>query len=260
MIEKIPYGEFRLRFALERHSDFSSFYQVFVENSYPHLLNQMGKGDVVIDAGANIGVFTVMASFLVGDTGTVISVEPDPENIAGLRKNIKLNNLKNVIIVDRALFQESDMTLNLRSNGTMSSILSENGYNIEHNYNRYSVKTVTFDDMISGRGINPSILKMDIEGAEKFALKGAAKTLRSIRCMEAEIHDFECEQALMTYKEFKFEDSSAEVKGNVAKFALKHPFKTFRLEYNNRFRTAKRVMFKRKNTINLYPKIFYGVK
>lgn len=67
MIEKVHYLDFNLKFLLERHADFSSFYQVFVENSYPHLLNSIKKDDVVIDAGANIGIFTVMTSLMVGD-------------------------------------------------------------------------------------------------------------------------------------------------------------------------------------------------
>ena len=44
------------------------------------------KGDTVIDAGANNGVFTVIASTLVGPEGKVISIEPDPENVNALKK------------------------------------------------------------------------------------------------------------------------------------------------------------------------------
>ena len=44
------------------------------------------KGDTVIDAGANIGEFTVIASTLVGPEGQVISIEPGPENVKTLKK------------------------------------------------------------------------------------------------------------------------------------------------------------------------------
>ena len=71
---------------MERHSDFAAFYQVFVERTYQNLPNKIKQGDVVIDAGANIGIFTVMSSILVGNTGRVLSIEPDPENISILKK------------------------------------------------------------------------------------------------------------------------------------------------------------------------------
>lgn len=85
MIVKIKFKGIKMKFALKRHSDYSSFYQVFVENSYPNLLRLLKAGDTVIDAGANAGLFTVMASSLVGESGRVIAVEPDPENIVTLK-------------------------------------------------------------------------------------------------------------------------------------------------------------------------------
>ena len=260
MIEKVHYLGFNMKFRLERHADFSSFYQVFVEDSYPHLLNYIRKGDTVIDAGANIGIFTVISSFITGDNGLIIAVEPDPENKKILEKNISLNQLKNVIIVDKALYNISNTTVDLQSNGTMSHITRESEINSLVNFSRYSVKTITFDDLITDLNISPSILKMDIEGAEKFALKGASKTLKKIKLLEAEIHDMECEQELMKYNEFKFEISNADNINKVLKFAFEHPFKTIKLEYNNNFETAKRMIGRRKSTDIHYPKIIYGTK
>ena len=73
MIAKVKFKDIKMKFALNRHSDYSSFYQVFVENSYPNLLRLLKDGDTVIDAGANAGVFTVMASYLVGGSGRIIA-------------------------------------------------------------------------------------------------------------------------------------------------------------------------------------------
>ena len=67
-----------MKFYLHRHSDFSAFYQVFVEKDYPNLMNKITQGDTIIDAGANIGIFTIISSILVGETGRVLAVEPDP--------------------------------------------------------------------------------------------------------------------------------------------------------------------------------------
>ncbi|MEM3406001.1 MAG: FkbM family methyltransferase [Candidatus Pacearchaeota archaeon] len=57
------------------------------------------KGDIVIDAGAYIGLFTLYASKKVGKNGLVIAYEPDPENYKNLLENIKLNKCKNVKLI-----------------------------------------------------------------------------------------------------------------------------------------------------------------
>lgn len=57
MIITLNFKGVGIKFNLKRHCDFSAFYQVFVENSYNNLLECMGKGDIVVDAGANNGVF-----------------------------------------------------------------------------------------------------------------------------------------------------------------------------------------------------------
>ncbi|MBU5574844.1 MAG: FkbM family methyltransferase [Candidatus Aenigmarchaeota archaeon] len=63
------------------------------------LYNDIKKGDIVIDAGAYIGLFTLYASKKVGKNGLVIAYEPDPENYKNLLENIKLNKCKNVKLI-----------------------------------------------------------------------------------------------------------------------------------------------------------------
>lgn len=259
MIEKVNYLDFKMRFSLERHADFSSFYQVFIENFYPHLLNSIRKGDVVIDAGGkHRGIhsdsFFLGWRYWKGDCRRTRSGKCRlPE------KNISINGLKNVTVVDKALFIESDRTIDLNSNGTMSHIITEQSADFVSNLNRYAVKTITFDDLMTGLEITPSALKMDIEGAEKFALRSAVKTLESIRLLEAQIHDVNSESELLKHEEFHFEISSAENRNNVRKFALRHPFIVFILEYNNKFQTAKRLLADRSLMRESYPKILFGV-
>lgn len=125
MIAMVKFNGIKMKFVLNRHSAYSSFYQVFVENSYPNLLRLLKHGDTVIDAGANSGVFTVMASYLVGESGRIIAVEPDPEDLGTLKKNIEINSLKNVEVVEKALFSESNHVLDLIYNGTMSHVVTE---------------------------------------------------------------------------------------------------------------------------------------
>ena len=67
------------------------------------------KGMKIVDIGANLGYFTVIAARRVGPSGRIFSYEPDPHNYALLKKNIETNHFKNVIPVPVAL---SDKTLN----------------------------------------------------------------------------------------------------------------------------------------------------
>jgi len=258
MITEFEFGGKHLLFNLTRHSDFSAFYQVAISKSYPNLFSAINQGDIVIDGGANIGIFTIMAGVLAGDTGKVIAIEPDPENLRILRENIKLNKLKNVIIVNKALYSKSGKLLKLYQNGVLSRILTG-----KQEVSDLRVESITLDDILKKINLYPTVLKMDIEGAEKFALIGMKRTMRMIEYFEAEIHSKEDYRALMKYsKLFAFSNEPVEDLSNVIKFTLKHPLKILKLEYNNKFLTTKRVLqsFYKKEGFQQFPKIIYGRK
>jgi len=61
-------------------------------------------GDFVVDGGASIGYFTVLLSKLVGPQGKVIAIEPDPNSVAFIEKNIEANELDNVTVIPKALW------------------------------------------------------------------------------------------------------------------------------------------------------------
>ncbi|MHA1664402.1 MAG: FkbM family methyltransferase [Candidatus Njordarchaeales archaeon] len=67
---------------------------------------KLNKGDVFVDVGAHIGKYTVPVAKIVGENGLVIAVEPHPENYRTLVKNIRLNDLKNVLALNIAAWSE----------------------------------------------------------------------------------------------------------------------------------------------------------
>ncbi len=67
-----------------------AFAQVFLAGNYDSLLAKLKVGDIIIDAGANIGMFTIRAARIVGKKGCVIAIEPQHENIEFLKKNIRM--------------------------------------------------------------------------------------------------------------------------------------------------------------------------
>lgn len=136
------------------------------------------KGDFVIDAGAYTGLFTLYASKKVGQKGKVIAFEPDPYNYIMLQRNLKLNKVKNVIVVKKGLFSKDDtVPFDIQSIG--SNIVSIN--HAFHNRKTINKITVTaLDDELDRLHIKKvDFVKMDIEGAEIEAMEGLKRTIKA---------------------------------------------------------------------------------
>jgi FkbM family methyltransferase len=128
-------------------------------------IQKIKEGDLVLDIGANVGYYTLLASKLVGATGKVISFEPDKENYSLLRENLILNDCKNVEIKEEAISDRNGLlAFNTEINNKGESAISENG--------KDKVLSLTLDSFSSQIQFLPSLIKIDIEGAEIFALKG----------------------------------------------------------------------------------------
>jgi len=129
-------------------------------------------GDVFVDVGAHVGWFTTIAARQVGSAGRVIACEPYPENAAALRKNIALNDMHNVLVIESALGRQPG-TLRLRrgtDSGGVTALDWATGGD-EH------VPMTTLVDMASGIAAI-KLLKIDVEGWAPQVLRGAVETLR----------------------------------------------------------------------------------
>ena len=140
------------------------------------LREHLKPGDTFVDAGANIGFFTILASKLVGPGGKVIAVEMMPDTAAILHRHIARNACDNVTVVENALARTSDEELRATVNDGrfgMASIVSGQGAR------SITVRTRTLDDILSDVG-RVALMKMDLEGAELLALQGALSVLPKI--------------------------------------------------------------------------------
>lgn len=136
---------------------------------------KLKKGDFVIDCGAFLGAFTMYASKIVGDTGIVIAFEPDTLNYKKLTDNIKLNKLTNVITLNKGVWSKNT-TLKFNNKNSEESSLFFN----DKTESVTDVHVVTLDDELEERGIKKvDFIKMNIEGAEIEAVKGARKILKN---------------------------------------------------------------------------------
>jgi len=143
-------------------------------------------GQTVVDIGAHIGTYTILAANRVGNEGKVLAVEAHPDNYNILLKNLMLNGLKNVIPVNVALSnREGRVKLYLgkdsgvRASGWHSIIYDNTRAQFVESEKYLIVSCVTLDRLLAKLNVkNVDWIKIDVEGAELDVLKGMGATLR----------------------------------------------------------------------------------
>ena len=135
--------------------------------------DSVSPSSVVYDVGAAGGWYTLLASQLVGDKGKVIAFEPLLSVLPYLRRHVELNHCCNVQILEAAVSDtEGTATFFANAGGQLGSLLPDYGSD------EMAVQTVTVDSLVQREIIPvPDFIKMDIEGGELAALRGAESTL-----------------------------------------------------------------------------------
>lgn len=159
------------------------------------IIDRLRPRHVFVDAGANVGFFTLLASALVGPQGRVVAFEPHPVTRAALANNVKLNKMKNVTISEFALSDSQEvMDLYLENEGGLGSS-SLRPPPVEYRNGNVQVNTDTLDNQLAHLGIEKvDMIKIDIEGAELAALRGAVETLRGHPAVICEISGYNLER------------------------------------------------------------------
>jgi FkbM family methyltransferase len=135
-------------------------------------------GDVILDCGANVGVFTKRA--LARGAARVIAIEPAPENLRCLRKNFASEIAAGkVVIYEKGVWdKEETLTMHIDpKNSASNSFVSQ-----LPNTTDLLLPVTTIDKLVDElRLARVDFIKMDIEGAERHAIAGAAGTIRRFR-------------------------------------------------------------------------------
>jgi len=128
-----------------------------------------------IDVGANIGYYSLVASGLMKDEGTILSIEPEQNNYSLLVDNAKINNFTNIIPVNVGC---------LESDAGATILLSRDNYGdhrliecVPDSGINAVTETTTLDKLISDLGKIPDLIKVDTQGSELAILKGMRNTL-----------------------------------------------------------------------------------
>lgn len=136
--------------------------------------------DVLLDAGANIGYFSLV---LADRVRQVHAIEPDAENYKSLKKNISLNATKNISTYNIALSDSNEplfLARSKKSNWHKTLKRKPPGAS--------EIEALTIDSFCALNDVTPTLMKMDIEGFEKYVFKGAQTTLSGLRYLFFELH------------------------------------------------------------------------
>lgn len=141
-------------------------------------------GDVVLDIGAGIGSETLPFSRWVGASGKVIAVEAHPTTFTDLERACQLNDVRNVELVHAAIMDSNTPVM-------ISDLPTEVSYENRIGSEGIEVPALTLTDLVRKYNLDHiDFLKMNIEGAELPALKGASEVLPLVRNAAIGCHDF----------------------------------------------------------------------
>ena len=154
------------------------------------------EGATVIDIGANIGRYTLLAAKCVGPQGRVLAFEPDPSTFAALQRNVLINQLNQVVMYDVAVSNIDGYGNLIRGDDPGWSTLEPEWLShLQHgqlsNTSHITVRLCQLDSFMRDMGISKvDLLKIDVEGNEIKVLLGAheALTAKVIRKIICEVH------------------------------------------------------------------------
>lgn len=134
------------------------------------VLHMLRPDDTFVDVGANIGVYTVLASAAIG--ATTYAFEPSPASFRWLQDNVALNNIGGRVVLHRAAAGPEAGQTRLSSGDThsMNHVLRDDAVD-----SGVVVTVVRLDDVLADA--SPTLLKIDTEGFESAVLAGAQDTL-----------------------------------------------------------------------------------
>lgn len=140
--------------------------------------SNLKKGMTFFDVGTNVGYYTVLGSRLVGQSGRVIALEPNPEVLAILRRNIEVNLLGNV----RVIYGAASGTCGPVKLGLGRSTSYSTGLHCEDAVDWIEVPGYSLDALANKLDVGSiELVKLDVEGAEAEAIEGMSAILSAKR-------------------------------------------------------------------------------
>ena len=138
----------------------------------------------VIDVGANVGLFSILAARKLG-TGKLLAAEPTDGAFGRLAANVEANGLAGKVIMYKGLVAQSDSMALLNvvpgreEYSSMAGLVHPSA--VGEVAETQSIQTRSIDSLVAEHGLRPALMKVDVEGAEGMVFEGAEKTLKEHR-------------------------------------------------------------------------------
>lgn len=157
--------------------DISIGHSLILHNSYESpetaLVKRMvNRSDVVVDVGANIGYYTLLAAKLIGSKGRVFAFEPEQYNFMLLGKNVEVNHFKNVTSEQIAIGENNG---SLKLFVDFSNLGNHSEIQAQH-YESFVVEKVSIDSYFKPRQ-RVDFVKIDVQGTEEHVLRGMRRVV-----------------------------------------------------------------------------------
>lgn len=165
-------GPLRGKLWIVRSSNYSCWIGTYEREKVRSFAAELGPGAVVFDVGAHVGFYSLLSAVLVAPGGKVYAFEPLRSNTVKLRRHVAMNGLP-VEVVEAAVADEPGDAYFQQGRDSYTGALASRG---DH------VSVVSLDSFRADHETpDPSVLKIDVEGAEALVLKGAAQTIKDSR-------------------------------------------------------------------------------
>jgi FkbM family methyltransferase len=208
--EPIEYGSHKLRYLVGSRPvrlKYATSSDVVARNDAKQLqffIDRVKTGQLVLDIGGHYGEYAVLFAALVGSAGRVISFEPDAAARPILKANLALNGFtERATVEDLAAFDTRESRELFARHGNAQSSLTRTGLggsSTEDDVERYTISTIPLDDYLRESSLAaPSFMKLDVEGAEIHALRGATNILRSSTTIVCELHPYAWTEFAVTF-------------------------------------------------------------
>lgn len=156
------------------------YFGVWEPNLTRWIQRRLRSGDTFIDVGANIGYFSLLASRLVGESGTVVAIEASPRTFSALQGNLTRNDARTVRAVNVAVSEHSGMAkvfYGHECNIGLTTILETPDFECECEVESAPLSSILRPDEVQ----NARVIKIDVEGAEWAVVAGMELILNSGR-------------------------------------------------------------------------------
>lgn len=176
-----------VKFLTDTHPEFMRFRDLKGEREVlSDVMESFDQGDIFYDVGANVGIYTCFAASMI-NSGEVVAFEPEPNNIEHLQLNLELNGLK--ADIQQTALADSNGSVELSLAGAEAGE-GEHALSTNSSPDTLEVPMAKGDSIIDRNDLpSPTVVKIDVEGAELAVLRGLQNTLaESVRLIYVEVH------------------------------------------------------------------------